>query len=153
MARIERRTVHRHFVTKEALLAAFWAWINQQLTAQPLPRRGVELLEAPRAVFAAFDEQAGIIRASLHSAAGRAMRLAGVGERRRAFRAALREASPGASAADLRRLECVAHALHSAAAWEAMRDYAGASGKEAGEAAAWALALLAEAASGAGGKK
>ena len=73
------------------------------------------------------------------------MRMAAVAPRRRAFREALSEATRGASAAERRRLEAVVHALYSASAWEAMRDYAGVSGAQAGDAASWALAILVDA--------
>jgi len=145
LAGIERRTVHRHFPTKEDLLAAFWTWINHKITPQTLPSSLGELLAAPRETFTRFDAEEGLIRASLHSAAGRDMRLAGVPARQEAFRESLREVTRTASAAERRNLECVAHALYSAAAWETMRDYAGVSGKEAGAAVSWALTTLAEA--------
>lgn len=144
-AGVERRTVFRHFATKEALLEAFWVWINQRLTPRTLPATLEELLAAPRETFARFDDEAGIIRASIHSRAGRAMRLAAVPARRDAFREALRPVTRGASARDRRRLEALAHLLYSAAAWETMRDYAGLSGAQAGDAASWALDVLVEA--------
>lgn len=141
-AGVERRTVFRHFETKEVLLEAFWGWINQRILPNTLPRSVDELVEGPRTVFPKFDESDGLIRASLHSRTGRAMRLGTVAARREAFRDALLQATPGASPDNQRRLEAVAHALYSAAAWEAMRDYAGVSGAEAGDAAAWALSIL-----------
>ncbi|MBI3790768.1 MAG: helix-turn-helix transcriptional regulator, partial [Gemmatimonadetes bacterium] len=36
-ADVERRTVFRHFATKEALLAAFWEWVNQRVAPRTLP--------------------------------------------------------------------------------------------------------------------
>jgi AcrR family transcriptional regulator len=144
-AGVERRTLFRHFATRETLLAAFWVWINARIAPSTLPGSLDELIAAPRETFARFDDEEGVIRASLHSAAGRAMRMAAVGARRAAFRAALREATRGASAADRRRLEAVVHALYSASAWGAMRDYAGVSGARAGDAASWALAVLVDA--------
>ena len=147
-AGIERRTVFRHFATKEALLEAFWGWINHRLAPRTLPDSLPDLVDAPRETFARFDEHEGVIRASLHTSAGRAMRLASVAARRKAFRTALAAATAGASRTDRRRLEAVAHALYSAAAWEAMRDYAGVTGAEAGDAASWALSILTEAVGG-----
>lgn len=142
LAGIERRTVFRHFPTKDALLAAFWTWINDRVAPHTLPASLDELLAAPRDTFDRFDREEGIMRASLHSAAGRDLRLARVPDRRAAFSAALREVNRRASATDRRNLECVAHALYSAAAWETMRDYAGVSGREAGAAVSWALTIL-----------
>jgi AcrR family transcriptional regulator len=153
VAGIERRTVFRHFATKEVLLAACWARINEKVAPQTLPTSLPELLAAPPATFARFDEEEGVIRASLHSGAGREMRLARADERRTAFRDALREVTRHAPPAQRRKLECVTHALYSAAAWEAMRDYAGATGAEAGAAVAWALTILTDAVRTGGAKK
>lgn len=147
-AGVERRTLFRHFATKEELLAGFWQWINTRLAPRTLPASLEELIAAPRETFARFDDDEGLIRASLHTPAGRTMRLAAVAERRQAFRAALRGATRGVPTADRRRLEAVVHALYSAAAWETMRDYAGVSGKQAGEAASWALRILIDAVRG-----
>lgn len=143
-AGVERRTLFRHFATREALLEAFWIWINARVTPQTLPGSLAELIAAPRETFARFDAEEGVIRASLHTPAGRAMRMGAVAARRRAFRSALGDATRGASATDRRRLETVVHALYSASAWEAMRDYAGVSGSQAGDAASWALEILVE---------
>jgi AcrR family transcriptional regulator len=144
-AGIERRTVFRHFATREALLAAFWEWINHRISPRPLPATLEELVAAPREVFARFDDEEGVVRASLHTPAGRAMRMAVVPARRSAFRDALREATRGATAVERRRLEAVVHALYSAAAWETMRDYAGVTGDQAGVAASWAIGVLVDA--------
>jgi AcrR family transcriptional regulator len=141
-ASIERRTVFRHFGTKEALLEAFWDWINQRFLPNTLPQSLDELLDGPRSAFPKFDEVEGVIRGSLHTPAGRAMRKSAIPARRQAFHAALREATRGANQVDRRRLEAVAHVLYSASAWEAMRDYAGITGQQAGDAASWALAIL-----------
>lgn len=142
---IERRTVFRHFATKEALLEAFWIWINQRVTPRTLPESLDELIAAPRTTFARFDDQDGVIRGSLHTPTGRAMRMVAVPARRAAFTTALREVTTGASPADRRRLEAVVHALYSASAWETMRDYAGVSGAQAGDAASWAIDILVDA--------
>jgi hypothetical protein len=117
-------------------------WINQRLHPGDFPRSRDALVNGPRETFPQFDAHEGVVRGSLHTRAGRAMRLGSVAERRRAFRLALREVTAGASAEDRRRLEAVAHALYSAAAWETMRDYAGLSGRHAGDAASWALEVL-----------
>ena len=142
---VERRTVFRHFPTKEALLQAFWIWINQRVTPRTLPESLDELIAAPRTTFARFDDQEGVIRGSLHTPTGRAMRMDTVPARRAAFTSALREVTRAASPADRRRLEAVVHALYSASAWEAMRDYAGVTGAQAGDAASWAIDILVDA--------
>ena len=143
-AGIERRTIHRHFQTKEGLIQEVWAWINARMMPSPLPTSLEELVEGPRQVFGNFDKEEGLIRASLHTPAGRAMRMAAADARRTAFHEAIVRSAPNTSPADLRRFELVAHALFSAAAWETLRDYAEVSGIEAGEAASWALEVLSQ---------
>ncbi|HMS55035.1 MAG TPA: helix-turn-helix domain-containing protein [Fimbriimonadaceae bacterium] len=134
-AGVDRRTAYRHFPSKEALLQEFWQWINDRLGSNVFPKTTHELIEAPLKTFASFDDYEGVIRASIHPPAGRGMRANTIPERRRALRDALPiDADP--------RLEAIAHLLYSAAAWETMRDYAGLSGREAGEAASWALDVL-----------
>lgn len=142
---VQRRTVFRHFVTKEALLESFWVWINADLSSKPLPSNLSELVEGPRELFPQFDEAEGVIRGSLHTQAGRAMRQGTVAARRKAIKTSLREATLNLKARDRQRIEAVAHALYSAAAWETMRDYAGITGEQAGDAASWALAVLTDA--------
>lgn len=139
----DRRTVFRHFPNKDALLAAFWERLNDRLGPGTFPETPGGLLAAPRSVFPGFDRNEGIIRASLHSRAGREMRLARRAQRRAAFRAALAPLLARLAPADARRLEALVHVLYSAAAWETFRDYAGMDGAEAGETAAWALETLA----------
>lgn len=145
-AGIERRTVFRHFSTRDALLAAFWVWINERHFTDSLPSTLDELTTAPPRVFEQFDTEEGIVRGSLHSEAGRAMRLGAVAARRVAFRKAVREVGIEADAVVVRRFELISHALFSAAAWETMRDYADVGGREAGDAVSWALTVLANAA-------
>lgn len=144
-AGVERRTVFRHFATKESLLESFWIWINERVAPRTLPGSLEELVAGPRETFPRFDDFEGVIRSSLHSPAGRAMRMAAAPARRTAFHAALQEATQGAGDADRRRLEAVAHCLYSAAAWETLRDYAGLTGAEAGDAASWAIRVLVDA--------
>lgn len=141
-AGVERRTVFRHFETKEILLESFWLWINEHGIPSTQPRTLDELIDGPKVVFPKFDEAEGVIRGSLHTRAGRLMRMGAVSVRREAFHNALLEVTQGATKEDQRRLEAVAHALYSAATWEVMRDYAGVTGDQAGDAAAWALSIL-----------
>ena len=146
VAEIERRTVFRHFASKEALLDAFWVWINAQVTDRILPETLDELIEAPKQTFARFDEQEGIIRASLHTPSGREMRMRTIPKRREAFAAALSEVTRGLQEQDADRLVAAAHVLYSAAAWETLRDYCGLTGQQAGETVSFALRTLIEAA-------
>jgi AcrR family transcriptional regulator len=141
-AQVERRTVFRHFETREALFDAFWTWFNARLDLTLAPAGPAELAQAPREAFARFDEAEGVIRASLHSASGRTMRARTTPGRREAFAKALGPALDGRSPEEQRRITALAHLLYSAPAWEVMKDYGGLAGTEAGEAASWALELI-----------
>lgn len=141
-AGVERRTVFRHFANKETLLDALWEFINTRLDAQARPSSLNELITAPKTTFRAFDANEGIIRSSLHTPAGRAMRMQSVPARREAFHASLEEPLKTADPKEAKAVEAVAHLLYSAGAWEILKDYAGLTGAEAGDVASWALETL-----------
>lgn len=144
-AGVERRTVFRHFSNKEALLDALWDFVNEQLAAQPRPSSFDELVSGPRSAFPAFDRNAGLMRASLHTPAGQAMRLRAVPARREAFRACLAEKLAQVPVKEAEKIEALAHLLYSAGAWETLKDYAEMDGETAGEAASWAIETLVDA--------
>ena len=141
-AGIQRRTVFRHFPTKADLLAAFWPWLNARIGTSPAPDTLREVVEGPRRAFPRFDANEGAIRAALHSRTGREMRLGTVADRRRHFAAALAWTTRSLPPAEAARIEALAHLLYSASAWEALKDYGGLTGAEAGEAASWALEVI-----------
>lgn len=145
-AGVERRTVFRHFETREALFDAFWTWFNARHGLATAPQNVADLVGGPRAAFPAFDRLEGVIRASLHTVSGRAMRARAASARRASFAAALAPVTDGMAAEDAARITALCHLLYSAPAWEVMRDFGGLSGAQAGEAAAWALRLLLSAA-------
>jgi AcrR family transcriptional regulator len=141
-AGVEKRTVFRHFESREALFDAFWPWFNARLALTLAPETPVELAQAPRAAFARFDEVEGVIRAGLHSPSGRAMRARSTAARREGFARALASVLDGRPEAVRQSVTALAHLLYSASAWEVMKDYGGLTGPEAGEAASWALELI-----------
>jgi AcrR family transcriptional regulator len=141
-AGVERRTVFRHFDSRDAMFDAFWSWFNTRLALTLAPEGPAELAQAPREAFARFDDTDGVIRAGLHSPSGRAMRARSTPARRAAFDRALAPVLVGRPEAEQRRVTALAHLLYSAPAWEVMKDYGGLTGSEAGEAASWALALI-----------
>jgi AcrR family transcriptional regulator len=141
-AGVERRTVFRHFESREALFDAFWSWFNARLGLTLAPPDVTALIEAPKRAFARFDEVDGVIRAGIHSPSGRAMRARATLARREAFDRALASALEGRHEAECRRATALAHLLYSAPAWEVMKDFGGLTGPEAGEAASWALELI-----------
>jgi AcrR family transcriptional regulator len=145
-AGVERRTVFRHFETREALLTAAFQWLNDRLGVVVAPGDPVALVQAIRDGFARMDNLEGFVRAGLHSRAGRDMRLANLPRRRAAFAASLAPVTANLDPAAKARIEALAHLLYSAAAWEVLKDYGGLTGPEAGQAAAWALERLLSAA-------
>jgi AcrR family transcriptional regulator len=148
-AGVERRTVFRHFETREALLGAAFQWLNDRLGVVVAPNDPGALAQAIRDGFARMDSLEGAVRAGLHSRAGREMRLANLPRRRAAFAASLAPVTAGLPPADKARIEALAHLLYSAAAWEVLKDYGGLTGAEAGQTAAWALERLLSAAASA----
>lgn len=152
-AGVERRTVFRHFSGKDALFDAFWAYINTKMDTPPLPRSLEELIAAPAKTFSQFDGHEGVIRASLHTQSGQAMRMRSVPARKQAFRACLRATLADIDPATSEKAEALFHLLYSAGAWEVLRDYAGMDGKTAGETVSWAMKTLLASLADAGMKK
>lgn len=149
-AGLERRTVFRHFATRDALLTAAFRWLSDRIGTDVAPADPAGMAAAIRSAFARMDAHDGPVRAALHSQAGRDMRALTLPARRAAFAASLAPATRHLAPADKARIEALAHLLYSASAWEVLKDYGGLTGAEAGEAAAWALeALLSAAASAA----
>ncbi len=143
---VNRRTIFRHFPTKEDLLSAFWHSANASLGVRFWPESERDLVELPPELFASLDGIEGIVRASHASGAGRQMRLQANGERQAAFRKSLSDVTDNLDPERARQLEATVQLLFSATAWQTMKDYWGLSGMEAGKAAAWAIGALLDAA-------
>jgi Bacterial regulatory proteins, tetR family len=148
-AGVQRRTVFRHFPTKDDLLTAFWPWLNELMGASIAPKDVGDIVMGPQKAFPRFDAHEAAIRASLHSRTGRDMRSGMVASRRLRFAGALAPVLSSLSPAEAQRVEALAHLLYSASAWEVLKDYGGLTGAQAGEAASWALdTILSAVASG-----
>jgi AcrR family transcriptional regulator len=141
-AEVERRTLFRHFSNKETLFDAFWEWINARIARATVPTSPEGFSKVIPDVFDGFDQHDGIIRASIHMPSGRSMRLRTVEKRRTTFSDALRDATKRMNPGDARRFVALVHLHYSAQAWETLKDYAGLSGREAGETASWAMETL-----------
>jgi AcrR family transcriptional regulator len=123
-ARVQERTVYRHFATKNHLEAAVWTWIVENLTqAEFSPASEDELINAMRRSFAGFDAGASLIEAMLHSHQGVAIRRAQQAARRAMFERCARQAVPGADAEMRARLAPALQLLYSATAWDQLRAY------------------------------
>ena len=141
-AGVQRRTVFRHFATRETLFAEFWVWLNDRIGVSPAPRVPEDILDGPRAAFPRFDTHEAVMRAMLHSRTGREMRAGTVERRRENFERALAPVCDGLPPETAARITAVAHLLYSASAWEVLKDYGGLSGAQAGETASWALEVI-----------
>jgi hypothetical protein len=141
-AGVQRRTIFRHFATREELLCAFWPWLNAKVGASPAPHSVRDVVDGPREAFPRFDAHEPAMRAALHSRTGREMRLNTVTGRRALFAGALEPVLYQLPPAEARKVEALAHLLFSASAWEVLKDYGGLTGAQAGESASWALELI-----------
>ena len=139
---IPERTIYRRYETKEAVLGAFWNWVNEQIGMPAPPRSTSELVEQIRAVFSAFEAGEPLVRAMLHDPQGKIIRLSGAKERRAKFRDSLEEVLGGLKPVDQRRLLASTQVLLSAAGWETMKDYWDLTSDEAADAAQWAISTL-----------
>jgi AcrR family transcriptional regulator len=141
-AGVQRRTIFRHFESKEELLRAFWPWLNARIGASVKPITVEDVSDGPRKAFPLFDAHEAAIRGAIHSRTGRAMRAGTIVERRQDFSAALAPQLEALPNAQRQKIEALAHLLYSASAWEVLKDYGGLDGTQAGEAASWALELI-----------
>lgn len=141
-AGVQRRTIFRHFTTKEELLCAFWPWLNAKIGASPALHSVRDVVDGPREAFPRFDAHEAAMRAALHSRTGREMRMDTITGRRTLFAGALEPVLSQLPPATSRKVEALAHLLFSASAWEILKDYGGLTGAQAGETASWALELI-----------
>ena len=141
-AGITERTVYRHFTTRDQLLEATWAAVNDAIGIKEFPRTAEQLVERPKELFPAFARRGEVIRAMLASPQGRELRLRVNKERQAAIRSAVKEARPDLPEPALTRLCAAVQLLYSASGWATMTDYWGLDSAEAGRAASEAIAVL-----------
>lgn len=136
-------TVYRHFPSRDQLLHALWEHLNQAMApGLGMPNSLSELKGQHRVLFTGFDKVPAQIAASITTPEGRAMRAALNEERKAAFLAIAAELAPTADPARQRQLAGVIQLLHSAYAWDSLREQWGMDGAEAGEATLWAIDAL-----------
>jgi AcrR family transcriptional regulator len=141
MARMSARTVYRHFPSRDALIAATWEQLKAE-TETRFPQTEKEIAELAPRLFRNFDRHDKLVRAFLFSGAGTEVRERGAVEGRRAFQAALRDATASLPPRRRRQIVGVFLALYSAPAWQLMRDRGELSAEDAAQAVTWALTAL-----------
>lgn len=145
-AGVQERTVYRHFETKGDLLDALWDALDPRIGTASFPDSEASLVEAPRRVFPAFDDNENLMRAFWSTPQGREFRLRVNDKRKAAIRKAVADAVKDLPANEARWVTATAQLLYSGAAWQTMKDYWGFSGEEAGKASSFMLQLIFDAA-------
>jgi AcrR family transcriptional regulator len=141
-ARVTERTIYRHFETREDLLKAVWPRLQARVGSRGFPDTADAVIATPLRLFPRFDEEAGLIRASISSQAGLEVRLSANDERREAMLACVKDALPEMGEAARRRRAAILQLVDSAYAWAVLKDFWDLDGAEAGRAAAEAIAIL-----------
>lgn len=141
-AGMTERTVYRHFENREVLMAAVWLAVNDIVKTPALPNTPEALIAQPLTAFPGFDSEEPLMRTLVMTEEGRALRLSVNDKRKEGMRAAVRAACPGLKEPAFTQICAVVQLLDSSLAWLSMRDYWGLTGKEAGQAASNAIAIL-----------
>jgi len=141
-AGVSPRTVYRHFPTREALLDSVGAWVVTRSRELPDPLRAEELPEAIVASFESFDRHETMMRGFLATTGGRELRAHMRRKRLQRIDGALDVALAGADPERARLAKAVIGHLCSAATWQALKDEAGLTGAEAGQAVAHTIEAL-----------
>lgn len=141
-AGVTKRTIYRHFATREDLLKATWPHMQKMVGSVGFPSDPQHAAAKPRELFPALDKISGAARASVYSRAGREIRLAVNESRQKAILAAVKEARPDLAGPALVRLAAVINLLGGAMAWASMKDFWNLDGHESGLASSEAIAVL-----------
>lgn len=147
-AGVSHRTVYRHFPTREALLGGLVTRIEEPTVAAGgvrLPQTAGELPDAVRHNFAAFDQLADLLEASVRFRVGARVPEPQREERTRAFARSIREAFPQLDDDQTLAVAAIVRLLASAQCWLALREDAGVEGAAAGAAAGWVIQTLLDA--------
>jgi len=144
-AGIGARTVYRHFPNRADLMQALWERVRADSKTR-FPSNEEEVVAFARTQFNEFNEREELVRASLSFSASTELRARGSLEGRSAFRRSLAHITKHLPVPEQRRLIAVCLAIYSAPFWQLLRDRGELAGDEPGEAAAWALTVVLDAA-------
>jgi TetR/AcrR family transcriptional regulator, cholesterol catabolism regulator len=139
---ISLRTIYRYYPTREELLEAAGRWFGDEVMNHPYPRDLDEVADLFEVGCADFDERPGLVRALALSQLGQQVRGYRRRERLEAIERALRQELGDAPEEELRRAGAVLSYLHNVLAYTTLREEAGLTGKETGEAIGWAIRTL-----------
>ena len=145
VAGLGARTVYRHFPSRADLMQALWERVRADSKTR-FPSNEEEVVTFARTQFNEFNEREALVRASLSFSASTELRARGSLEGRPAFRRSLAHILEPLPATHQRRLLAVCLAFYSAPFWQLLRDRGELTGDEPGEAAAWTLTVVLEAA-------
>ena len=141
-AGVTERTVYRHFQTREDLIKAVWPRMGTRLGIPGLPQTVEALLAAPGRIYPRFDAEAGAVRASMYSQAGREIRATANPARHQAMTSLVAQARPELNETARRRRAAVIQIIGSSHGWACFKDYWGMDTQEAARAAQEAIAIL-----------
>ena len=141
-AGVTERTIYRHFQTREDLLKAVWPRMQARIGVSGYPQDVEALLAAPGRLYPRFDAEAGAVRASMYSQAGREIRMSANPARHQAMQACVAEALPKLDEQARRRRAAVIQMIGSSHGWACFKDYWGMDTEEAARAAREAIAIL-----------
>ena len=141
-AGVTERTVYRHFKTREDLIKAVWPRMGARLGIPGLPQTVEALLAAPARIYPRFDAEAGAVRASMYSQAGREIRATANPARHQAMTSLVAQARPELDETARRRRAAVIQIIGSSHGWACFKDYWGMDTQEAARAAQEAIAIL-----------
>ena len=144
-AGVGARTVYRHFPSRADLMQALWERVRDDSKTR-FPSTEAEVASFARRQFGEFNEREALVRASLSFSASTELRARGSLEGRPAFRRSLAHITRHLPPAAQRRLIAICLAIYSAAFWQLLRDRGELEGDEPGEAAAWAMTQILQAA-------
>ena len=150
-AGVSVRTVYRYFPTRESLLQGLVTHVRELLASRGgrdyQPDWGLdELCEGIIRKFAAFDEIADSMEASLSFAEGARLTVEGRQRRTEAVRAVVATVLEGHDEQEIEVMSALVRILVSSRVWLGFRDTSDIDGRQAGVAAAWAVQTLMKAA-------
>lgn len=141
-AGVSEPTVYRHFPNREALARAFDEYWVARLTRPDVPSSLDDIPALAVESFLHFDRDRSLIRASVNAAVASDFNRLGHARRSKALEGLLLPVLDHLSPEAARARFAVFRVLYSSLAWKTMEDRYGVTGKDSGQAVAWALRAL-----------